>query len=218
VIRVAIADDHPLFREGLRKALAMGSDFEVVGEASDGRAALKLCAEQQPDILMLDLTMPLCDGFGVLDQLARTGAKTLAIVLTVHLERAFEERALRLGARGFLQKDSSVDSILKAIRAVASGQVWGSRRAFSTVFAGSAPRPADPLDGLTQREREILNYLGRGMMNREIATNTGLSEKTVATHVAALIGKLGVRGRVEAALIARRANVAGPEEEEDEET
>ena len=202
MIRVAVADDHPLFREGLRKALSIGRDLQLVGEASDGEAALTLCTRERPDVLILDLSMPRCDGFGVLEQLPKASAATRALVLTVHLERDFEERAIRAGARGFLQKDSSVDSILKAIRAVADGQVWASRQGSSRVLASATP--GDPFEALTPREREILAFLGRGMMNREVASKTGLSEKTVASHVAAVVDKLGVRGRVEAALLARR--------------
>jgi len=203
LIRVATAEDHPVFREGLRKALSMGPDLQLVGEASDGEQALAMVAVEKPDVLVLDLTMPRCDGFGVLQQLPRASPSTRALVLTGHLEREFEVNAVAAGARGFLHKDSSVESILRAVRAVAAGEIWASRTATSTVLRASAPA-AEPLDVLTSREREILAFLGRGMMNREIAGKTGLSEKTVASHVASVIAKLGLRGRVEAAMLARR--------------
>jgi DNA-binding NarL/FixJ family response regulator len=211
MIRIAVADDHPLFREGLRKALSVGADLQLVGEASDGQQALALCARERPDVLVLDLTMPRCDGFGVLEQLHRVSASTRALVLTVHLEREFEERSLASGARGFLQKDASVPTILKAVRVIASGGVWASRQSTSRVLgATSISEPRwDPFESLTPRERDILDYLRQGLKNREIAEQTGLSEKTVATHVASLVGKLGARGRVEAALFARRQGIAG---------
>lgn len=202
MIRIAVADDHPLFREGLRKALSLGADLQLVGEASDGEQALYICDKHRPDVLVLDLTMPRCNGFGVLEQIKRVAPSTQVLVLTAHLEREYELRALAAGARAFLQKDGSVEVILKAIRAVAAGEVWASRLGSAQVLAKLSPD--HPLAGLTSRERNVLVLLGRGMMNREVAVKTGLSEKTVASHVASLIGKLGVRGRVDAALIARR--------------
>jgi|SRR5215471_3285572 len=217
MIRIAVADDHPLFREGLRKALSVGSDLQIVGEASDGQQALDLCAKERPDVLVLDLTMPRCDGFGVLEQLRRVSPATRALVLTVHMEREFEERSLASGARGFLQKDSSVPTILRAVRSVASGGVWASRESTSRVLATAGPRERDPFESLTTREREILDLLRQGLKNREIARQTDLSEKTIAAHVASLIAKLGVRGRVEAAVLARRRGVGvrAAEERED---
>jgi DNA-binding NarL/FixJ family response regulator len=206
VIRIAIADDHPMFREGLRNALSVAADLQVVGEASDGQAALELCARERPDVLMLDLTMPRCDGFGVLEQLHRVTPATRALVLTMHMERRFEEKSLSAGAAGFLRKDSPVSTILRAVRAIASGEtIWASRRgAFQVLSRLAAPTPVEPLSVLTSREREILVLLGRGRRNREIAEETGLSEKTVATHVASVLGKLGLRSRVEAAVLASR--------------
>jgi DNA-binding NarL/FixJ family response regulator len=205
MIRIAIADDHPLVREGLRKAISVGADLRLVGEAEDGQQALDLVAREKPDVLVLDLTMPRCDGFGVLEQLPRVSPSTRTLVLTVHLEREVEERSLASGARGFLRKDSSVPTILKAVRAIASGSIWASRQSTSRVLSSSAPeRRLEPLESLTGREREILDFLRRGLRNREIAQQTGLSEKTIGSHIASLIGKLGVRSRVEAALFARR--------------
>lgn len=205
MIRVAVADDHPLFREGLRKAISVGADLQLVGEAPDGQKALDLCARERPDVLLLDLTMPRCDGYGVLEQLSRVSSSTRALVLTMHPERGFEEKSLAAGARGFLRKDSSLATILKAIRAVASGELWASRLGTTRVLDGhDHRRPYHVLESLTGREREILGFLGHGMKNREIAAKLGLSEKTVATHVANLVDKLGVRGRIEAALLARR--------------
>jgi two-component system, NarL family, nitrate/nitrite response regulator NarL len=202
MIRVAVADDHPLFREGLRKALSLGADLQLVGEASDGQQALTICTEHRPDVLVLDLTMPRCDGFGVLERIKRVAPATQVLVLTAHLEREYELKALAAGARAFLQKDGSVEVILKAIRAVAAGEVWASRLGSAQALAKLSPD--HPLAGLTSRERNVLALLGRGMMNREVAAKTGLSEKTVASHIASVISKLGVRGRVDAALMARR--------------
>ena len=202
MIRVAVADDHPLFREGLRKAISLGADLQLIGEATDGEDALRICAELKPDVLVLDLTMPRCDGFGGLEQIKHIAPSTRVLVLTAPLEREYEQRALSAGARAFLQKDGSVAVILKAIRAVAAGEVWASRLGSAQALA-SLP-PDHPLSRLTARERGVLALLGRGMMSREVAAKTGLSEKTVASHIASLIGKLGVRGRVDAALIARR--------------
>lgn len=211
MIRIAVADDHPLFREGLRKALSVGTDLVLVGEASDGQAALELCGRERPDLLILDLTMPRCDGFGVLEQLHRVSPDTRALVLTVHLERKYEEDSLAAGAGGFLQKDAPVSTILKAVRAVASGQSWASRRSASLVLQSS--EAAGPREVLTAREREVLALLGQGLKNQEIAQKIALSQKTVATHVGSLIAKLGVRSRVEAALLASRytgANETAP--------
>lgn len=202
MIRIAVADDHPLFREGLRKALSVGTDLVLVGEASDGQAALELCGRVRPDLLILDLTMPRCDGFGVLEQLHRVSPDTRALVLTVHLERKYEDESLAAGAGGFLQKDAPVSTILKAVRAVAGGQSWASRRSASRVLKNA--ETAGPREVLTSREREVLALLGRGLKNQEIARQIGLSQKTVATHVGSLLAKLGVRSRVEAALLASR--------------
>ena len=216
MIRIAVADDHPLFREGLRKALSVGADLQLVGEASDGRQALALCAQERPDVLVLDLTMPNCDGFAVLEQMAEVSPSTRTLVLTVHLEREFEEKSLSSGARGFLQKDSSVATILAAVRAVAAGGVWANRQTTARILrsGAGAPNTGNPLDRLTAREREILDFLCLGLRNREIAQRTGVSEKTVASHVASLIVKLGVGSRVEAALLARRHAARGPSPDE----
>jgi len=205
MIRIAVADDHPLFREGLRKALSVGVDLQLVGEASDGQQALDVCAREKPDVLVLDLTMPRCDGFGVLEQLPRVCPTTRALVLTVHMERDFEERSLASGARGFLRKDSSVATILEAVRTIASGRVWASRQSVSRVLGSIRGRRRwDPFESLTAREREVLDFLRQGLRNRQIAQQTGLSEKTIASHVGSLLRKLSVRSRVEAALLVRR--------------
>jgi len=210
-----VADDHPLFREGLRKAISTEPTLLLVGEASDGQEALALCARETPRVLLLDIAMPRCDGYGVLEQLSRVSPETRALIITAHAERAFEEKALAKGAAGFVQKDASVSSILQAIRAVAQGEVWASRAASFRMLRRHDSRGEDRLFGrLTAREREILGLLGQGLRSRQIAVRTGLSERTVAVHVSNLIQKLGVRSRVEAALLARQYADLGPEPRE----
>lgn len=206
MIRVAIADDHPLFREGLRRALSLMRDFALAGEASDGQEALDVCRREQPDILLVDLTMPRCDGFAVLEQLFRVSPSTRAIVLTAHPVRGFEERSLAAGASGFLPKDSSLETISKAIRTVMKGEVWATRVGACNVLSESSRLrgPLSLLASLTPREEEILSLLAQGLRNAEIARRTRISERTIGTHVTNLTQKLGVRSRVEAALLWRR--------------
>ena len=214
-LRVAVADDHPLFREGLRKAISTEPTLLLVGEASDGQEALVLCGREKPRVLLLDIAMPRCDGYGVLEQLSRVSPDTRALIITAYAERAFEEKALAAGAAGFVQKDASISTILQAIGAVARGEVWASRAASFRVLRRRDSSAEDRVFGrLTAREREILGLLGQGLRSREIAVRTGLSERTVSVHVGNLIQKLGVHSRVEAALLARQYADLGPEPRE----
>src|ERR1700687_3376279 len=121
MIRIVVADDPPIFREGLRKTLSSGAELRVVGEASNGDQALALCAKIRPDVLVLDLEMPRCDGFVVLDRLSRISPGTRTVVLTARVDRESQPRALAAGARAFLRKDTTLDVILEAVRAVAAG-------------------------------------------------------------------------------------------------
>jgi DNA-binding NarL/FixJ family response regulator len=212
VTSVAIADDHPLFRDGLRRVIATGTGLRFVGEAADGQEALELCAREKPTVLLLDVMMPRCNGYAVLEQLPAVSPKTRALIVSGYMGRASEERALASGARGFLEKDAPLPTILKAIRAVAAGEVWASREGTFRVLLRPAPGRDGRLFGsLSPREREILGMLGRGWSTKPIASRTGLSEKTVSVHISHVIEKLGVRGRIQAALLARQYADLEPE-------
>jgi DNA-binding NarL/FixJ family response regulator len=213
-IRIAIADDHPLFREALRGVLAGAPGFAVVGEASDGQAALELCARERPHLLLLDVVMPRADGYDVLARLPAVSPDTRALVFTGYLERRFEEKVLAAGARGFLGKDAPAATILKAVRAVADGEVWATREGTRRTLGRTRVAGEGRLfGGLTPREHEILRLLGRGLSTKPIAQRTGLSEKTVSVHISHLVEKLGVRSRVQAALLARQYADLEPLEE-----
>jgi DNA-binding NarL/FixJ family response regulator len=216
VIRVAIADDHPIFREALRLAVALDPEIQIIGEAGDGNKALKLCSRERPDVLLLDLKMPRCNGFVVLEQIFRVAPSTRVLVVTAQHGAELEERLLVAGARGYIAKGSLLASTVnKAIRAVAAGEIWATRVGISRVLASAkpvkdrrrhAPPPARPL--LTAREAEVLGLIQQGLRNREIAGRTGVSEFTIGTHVAKITRKLGVRSRAEAALLWRRGSPA----------
>ena len=155
-LRIAVADDHPLFREGLRKAISTEPTLLLVGEAADGQEALALCAREAPRVLLLDIAMPRCDGYGVLEQLSRVSPDTRALIITAYAERAFEEKALAAGAAGFVQKDASISTILQAIRAVAQGEVWASRAASFRVLRRRDSRGENRLFGrLRSEERRV---------------------------------------------------------------
>jgi two-component system nitrate/nitrite response regulator NarL len=205
-IRIAIADDHTIFRDGLRKLLEAESDFTVVGEASDGEEAVALVQRTPPDILLLDMTMPRLSGLDVLRRLSAADRPVRTILLTAGVSKAETVTALQLGAAGVLMKDSATQLLYKCIRSVMAGQHWIGRDSVSDLVqtlrqlarAGEAP----PKAGVTPREREIIREVVEGATNKDIAARFKLSEQTVKNHLSNIFDKLGVSSRLELALYA----------------
>ncbi len=210
MIRVVIADDHPIVRQGLRTFLDVQGDIQVVGEAGDGARALELVAELAPDVLLLDLKMPVLDGLATLARLDAPGVRV--IVLTSVSDRGDVGPAMRSGASGFLYKDVEPAALAQAIRSVHGGQILLAAEAAEAMLAEPVPpKPAPEARGggaLTEREREVLALLAAGRSNREIARELVVAEKTVKTHVSNVLMKLGVQDRTQAALYAVRHGLA----------
>jgi DNA-binding NarL/FixJ family response regulator len=207
-IRVLIADDHPIVRQGLRTFLEVQGDIEVVGEAADGNEAVALAASLDPDVLLLDMKMPGLGGLGALTELATRDLKVRAIILTSVSDRADVAPAMRAGAAGFLYKDVDPAALVRAIHAVHGGQVLLAPEAADAMLAGPQPEPPDTPVLLTEREREVLGLIASGRSNREIARELLVAEKTVKTHVSNVLMKLGVQDRTQAALYAVRHGLA----------
>ncbi|MEU4830567.1 response regulator transcription factor [Streptosporangium sp. NPDC023615] len=225
MIRVLIADDHPVVRQGLRTFLDLQDDLDVVGEAADGAEAVALVESLAPDVLLLDLRMPVLDGLGALLSLAERGLSPRVLVLTSVGDPGGVAPAMRAGAAGFLYKDVEPAALVQAIRAVHGGQVLLAAEAAEAMLSGAGPSaasrtgPPDGRDGqegrqggpvapLTDREREVLALIASGRSNREIARRLSVAEKTVKTHVSNVLMKLGVQDRTQAALYAVRNGLA----------
>jgi NarL family two-component system response regulator YdfI len=202
MIRILIADDHLIIREGLRLILETEDDFELVGEASDGAEALRLAAEVQPDVILMDLRMPGMDGLTAIEHLRVEQPHVAVVILTTFNEDELMRRGLRAGARGYLLKDTDRQTLFNNIRAAARGETLLKPEIMVRLLAqtGShAAAPASPTGPqLTEREREVLAAVGRGERSKEIALRLGITERTVKAHLASIYSKLGVDSRAAA--------------------
>jgi DNA-binding NarL/FixJ family response regulator len=203
-IRVLVADDHPVVRQGLRTFLDLQDDLEVVGESADGESCVDDAERLRPDVILLDLRMPGADGVHALHGLRAAGNPAKVLVITSFTEPSAVLPAVRAGASGYVYKDVDPPALAAAIRSVHAGHVL-LHPDVARLLASGAARPAGA--ELTAREQQVLVELARGRSNREIARALSVSEKTVKTHVSAILGKLGVQDRTQAALHAVRSGL-----------
>lgn len=201
-IRIVIADDHPVVREGLRALLKTQPDIEVVAEAANGREAVEQFLSHRPDLLLLDLRMPQTDGFAVIPAILEKTADAKIIVMTVYNAEQDIQRALQAGAKAYLLKDSPPQELLKCIREVQAGRKW-IPPAVGARIAGRMQVPR-----LTKREMEIVRMMATGKTNKEIGSSLGISDSTVKVHLRHIFKKLGATGRVEALRISLERGIA----------
>jgi len=208
-VRVVVADDHPIVRDGLRVLLDSLPDMELVGEATTGREAVRSAVMDRPDVIVMDLRMPDLDGATATAEICRTAPDVAVLVLTMLDDDDWVFAAMRAGARGYLVKGASQQEIVRAITAVAAGEaIFGpgvARRVLRYFAAPMAAQPAFP--ELSPREREVLDLIAGGLTNAAIAVRLGLSAKTVGNHTSAIFAKLQVAGRAEAIIRAREAGL-----------
>jgi DNA-binding NarL/FixJ family response regulator len=207
-IRVALADDQRLLREGLRIILGAAPDITVVGVAEDGLDAIALAAKEQPDVMLLDIRMPRCDGIEATPRILQASPHTRVVLLTTFDMPDLVVEGVSAGATGFLLKDSSAEQLCAAVRAAAEGQVLLQGQSAATLLAGMAhtthAEPPTHDFGLTDRELEVLRLITQGLSNTEIAQELVVSEATVKTHINHLFAKLGARDRAHAMVLAQQ--------------
>ncbi len=204
-IRILVVDDHGVVRQGLRMYLALDPELEVVGEAANGAEALSMAHELEPDVVLMDLLMPVMDGIAATQAIRRELPDVEVIALTSVLEDRAVYGAMRAGAIGYLLKDTQADELCQAIKAAAAGQVQMSPSVVARLLR-EVPSPQEP-EPLTERETEVLRQLAQGKSNKEIAAALVIAEKTARTHVSNILAKLGVSSRTQAALHAVRTGL-----------
>jgi len=220
-VRIALVDDHPIVRDGLRKLLELEEDFEIIAEADNGRKALEMIDEVRPDVVLLDLKMPGMDGLSALQAMQNGPLKTRIIVLTASEDKNEWVQAMKLGCSGIVVKQTSPDLIVKSIRKVHSGEIWLDSHTTAAVMRQFAS-PAEQLAGggakgrerspLSTREREIVGLVAQGFKNKEMAEKLFISEQTVKNHLHNIFDKLGVSDRLELALYAIHKGLHLPQE------
>ncbi|PXX50512.1 MULTISPECIES: response regulator [Aquitalea] len=206
-IRILLVDDHTLFRSGLKALLQRQSDFDIIGEAADGLEGVKLCEQLKPDVVLLDIDMPQMNGREALAQIMVSQPQLAVLMLTVSEDGEDLAECLKLGARGYLLKNINADFLLASIRRAVDGDSVLSPEMTSRLLqqlrsADTQKSKPTGLEQLTQREREILAWLSRGISNKEIARALDLAESTIKVHVQNILRKLNLNGRVQAALFA----------------
>ena len=212
-IRVLLVDDHAMVRRGMRDFLSLHDDLEIVGEAADGAAAIEGAATLRPDVVVMDLLMPGVDGIDATARIKAAHPDVEIVAITSFIEEARIVAALEAGASGFLLKDAEADELAAAIRAAASGEVHLDPAVAGIVARRMRSRPGSGLGGdadsgagtigsLTARERDVLGAVARGLSNRAIADELGITERTARTHVSNILAKLGLASRTQAALLA----------------
>ncbi len=206
-IRIVIADDHPLFREGVYHSLAAEPDLVVVGKAESGEEALSLAIDLVPDVVLLDIGMPGWGGLVTVEKLSQACPATKVVMLTAFDDEDRLLTAFKNGARGYVVKGVGSHDLANIVRMVAAGDVYVSRSLAASLMSElTGKRAHDPLSELSERERKILSLVAEGLTNRQIGERVFLAEKTVKNHMTNILGKLCVRSRVEAALLATRQN------------
>jgi DNA-binding NarL/FixJ family response regulator len=217
MIRILIADDQDLVREGLRMLLDAERDFEVVGEAADGKEALELTRRHDPDVLLMDVRMPELDGIEATRRLVASGGRARVLVLTTFDLDEYVYRALKVGASGFMLKDATREQLTGAVRTIAAGEALLAPRITQRLIEDfcRGPEPGavpDKVAALSEREVEVLRLLARGLSNAEIAGRLYLSDATVKSHVARILAKLELRDRIQTVVYAYESGLVRPGE------
>jgi DNA-binding NarL/FixJ family response regulator len=203
IIRILLADDHAVVREGLRALLEQQPDLRIVAEASDGPGALRMVASETPDVILLDMKMPGATAVETITAIKQLRPRTQVLVFTSYAEDSQVRDALTAGATGYLLKDALSEDLIRAVREVNAGRAWLHPQAQRQMLEWMR-RPPSQIDSLTARERSVLGLLAEGQSNKQIARNLGLTAGTVKGYVSQVLEKLGVADRTQAALLAHR--------------